>query len=199
MWKDILSSAAQALLFTLIPFLIWLITARKKQTFLAWIGLKKACCANPETMLLISATAAAAYMLAMMLCLRILPTGVTTAGTQYAGQGISSVLLPVLFFAFVRTALSEEILFRGFLLKRMQNWFGFKTANAIQGILFGLLHGLPFGLVTKSVGVFLLLTVLPGLFGAYQGWLNEKGCSGSILPSWLLHGCMNFVAAVLSL
>ena len=103
------------------------------------------------------------------------------------------------FLAFVRTALSEEILFRGFLLKRIQNRTGFKMANAIQAILFGLMHGLPFGLTTKSVGVFLLLTILPGLFGAYQGWLNEKRCNGSILPSWLLHSCMNLVTAMLSL
>ena len=198
MLEDMLSSVAQALLFTLIPFLTWLITARKKQSFLAWIGLKKPCCAKPEMMLLISAAAAAAYILAMMFCLRFLPAGVTTAGAQYAGQGISA-LLPVLFYAFVRTALSEEILFRGFLLKRIRHRLGFKIANAIQSILFGLMHGLPFGLTTKSVGVFLLLTILPGLFGAYQGWLNEKRCNGSILPSWLLHSCMNLVTAMLSL
>ena len=68
-----------------------------------------------------------------------------------------------------------------------------------QAVLFGLMHGIPFGLATKSVTVFLLLTVLPGLFGGYQGWLNEKRCGGSILPSWLLHGCMNFLTAVLTL
>lgn len=198
MLGDMLSSVAQALLFALIPFLVWLIAARKEQNFFAWLGLKKPCCAKPGTALLISAAAAAAYILAMLLCLRVLPAGVTTAGAQYAGQGIASVL-PVLFYAFVRTALAEEILFRGFLLKRMQERFGFKLANAVQALLFGLMHGLPFGLATKSMIVFLLLTALPGLFGAYQGWLNEKRCGGSILPSWLLHGCMNFVTAVLSL
>ena len=198
MLKDMLSSVAQALLFTLIPFLFWLIAARKKQSFFIWLGLRKPHCAKPGITLVITVAAAAAYILAMTLCLRILPAGVTTAGAQYAGQGINSAL-PVLLFAFVRTALSEEILFRGFLLKRIQNRTGFKMANAIQAILFGLMHGLPFGLATRSAGVSLLLTVLPGLFGAYQGWLNEKRCSGSILPSWLLHGFMNLTTAVLSL
>lgn len=198
MLKDMLSSAAQALLFTLIPFLFWLITARKKQSFFAWLGLRKPHCAKPGITLVITAAATASYILAMAFCFRMLPVGVTMAGAQYAGQGLSSVL-PVLFYAFVRTALSEEILFRGFLLKRLQDRFGFRLANVLQALLFGLMHGLPFGLAAKRVSVFILLTVLPGLFGAYQGWVNEKQCHGSILPSWLLHGCMNFVTAALSL
>jgi len=69
----------------------------------------------------------------------------------------------------------------------------------VQALCFGLLHGLPFGLVTGSVPVMVILTLLPGAFGWYQGWLNEKRCGGSILPSWLLHGIMNSLIACLSL
>ena len=39
----------------------------------------------------------------------------------------------------------------------------------------------------------------PGLFGAYMGWMNEKKFGGSIIPSWILHGCMNFMTAIMSL
>ena len=90
-------------------------------------------------------------------------------------------------------------MFRGFLLKRIGNRFGFATGNLIQAVLFGLLHGLPFGMVTHNILVTVLLTILPGAFGWYQGWLNEKRCGGSILPSWLLHGTMNFIVTCLSL
>ena len=93
----------------------------------------------------------------------------------------------------------EEILFRGFILKIIQNRFGFMTGNTIQALIFGLMHGIPFGLVTKNVAAFFLLTLIPGLFGWYQGWLNEKECRGSIIPSWLLHGCINLLTAILSL
>lgn len=31
----------QVVLFTLIPLIWWLITARKKETFLVWLGIKK--------------------------------------------------------------------------------------------------------------------------------------------------------------
>ncbi len=40
MLDDLISSVVQALLFILIPFLVWLIAARKKQSFFARLGLK---------------------------------------------------------------------------------------------------------------------------------------------------------------
>ena len=198
MLNELIGAVVQALLFTLIPFAVWLIASRKKESFFAWIGLKKPRCTAPGKTLVFTGAAAAAYILAMTLCIGMLPDGVTTAGAQFSGQGASGIL-SALFYAFVRTALSEEILFRGFLLKRIRCRFGFPAANAAQAVLFGLMHGIPFGLAAKSAGAFLLLTALPGLFGAFQGWLNEKRCGGSILPSWLLHGCMNFATALLSL
>ena len=39
--NELLGSVVQILLFTLIPFIWWLITARKKENFFSWIGLKK--------------------------------------------------------------------------------------------------------------------------------------------------------------
>ena len=128
----------------------------------------------------------------------MLPEGVTAAGSQFAGEGLKAIPA-VFFYAFLRTALSEEILFRGFVLRLIRNKAGFTAGNTVQALLFGLVHGIPFGIITNSILAFVLLTMLPGLFGWYQGWLNEKQCEGSIVPSWLLHGSINFITAVLSL
>ena len=138
------------------------------------------------------------YIAAMRASVKILPDGVTTAGSQFAGEGLKA-LPAVFFYAFVRTALSEEILFRGFVLKLIQKKAGFAAGNTVQALLFGLMHGIPFGIVTKSIPAFGLLTLLPGLFGWYQGWMNEKQCGGSIVPSWLVHGTVNFITAASSL
>ena len=117
---------------------------------------------------------------------------------MFAGQGISA--LPSLFFyAFLRTALSEELLFRGFILKRVQDIKGFAVGNIVQALLFGLMHGIPFGIVTRSISALFLLTLIPGLFGWYEGWLNEKRCGGSIVPGWMVHGCLNLLTGILSL
>ena len=198
MISELVGSVMQVLLFALVPFLYWFFAVRRKESFFSWIGLKKPVCGNSAKVIVVSLAAAAVYIAVLNLCIRFLPEGITTAGSQFASQGVAG-LPSVFFYAFLRTALSEEILFRGFFLKTIQNRFGSWTGNFVQALLFGLLHGIPFGLVTKNAAALVLLTLIPGLFGFYQGWLNEKQCGGSILPGWLLHGCINFLTAVLSL
>ena len=142
--------------------------------------------------------AAALYCVLTYLCVYLISDQITVAGSQFAGMGLNGIPL-ALMYGYIRTGLSEEIVFRGFILKRIQNRFGFIIGNTVQAILFGLLHGIPFGLVTQNIFVVVCLTILPGAFGWYQGWLNEKRCGGSIVPSWLLHGTMNFLVTCLSL
>ena len=198
MLNELVGAIAQVLFLSLLPLAVWYVTARKKESFFSWIGLKKPICKNKISTALTAIVMTILYIAAMTTCTKLLPDGVTTVGSQFAGGGLGA--LPAAFFySFVRTALSEEILFRGFVLKRIRNKAGFTAGNTVQALLFGLVHGIPFGIITNSILAFVLLTMLPGLFGWYQGWLNEKQCEGSIVPSWLLHGSINFITAVLSL
>ena len=198
MLNELIGSIVQVLLFSLAPFIVWYLTARKEESFFSWIGLKRPICDNWSKTLLIALIATLLYVSASILSIRILPEGITTAGSQFAGQG-SSALLSVFFYAFIRTGLSEEIMFRGFILKWIQRKAGFVIGNTVQALLFGLIHGLPFFLITNSIPTLIIMTLLPGLFGWYEGWLNEKQCKGSIIPSWIIHGCVNFLTGVLSL
>ena len=68
---------------------------------------------------------------------------IKTATSEFNGMGLSA-LLPALVYSIFNTSLPEEILFRGFILKRLANKFGYMFANIIQSILFGLLHGVMF-------------------------------------------------------
>lgn len=52
-----------------------------------------------------------------------------------------SALQAILVYAVLNTALPEEILFRGFLLKRISAKFGKNVGNFIQSLLFGIIHG----------------------------------------------------------
>lgn len=198
MLNELIGAVVQVLLFALVPLIFWFVTARKKESFCKWIGLEKPACKETWKAVLLTALVALLYIGAMAMCVRILPEGITTAGSMFAGQGISA--LPSLFFyAFLRTALSEELLFRGFILKRVQDIKGFSVGNTVQALLFGLMHGIPFGIVTRSISALFLLTLIPGLFGWYEGWLNEKRCGGSIVPGWMVHGCLNLLTGILSL
>ena len=197
--EELAGAVFQLLIFSIIPFAWWLITARKKESYFKWIGIKKMVHEKRiGNTLLITVLAVAGYTVLTTLCIKMVSDGITTAGSQFAGKGF--IAIPAaLAYGYIRTGLSEEIVFRGFLLKRTMNKFGFGAGNLLQAILFGLLHGIPFGLATHNVAVTVLLTILPGAFGWFQGWLNEKRCGGSIVSSWLLHGTMNFIVTCLAL
>ncbi len=189
------SSLIQLMIFCLIPFIWWLITARKT-SFFQWIGLKKPIFADSKAKIFgIIIVVAGLYIVAMFLFISTLLSGVPTATTQFGGKGISAVP-SIIIYSIIQTSLSEELFFRGFLCKRLVNRFGFIVGNMIQATLFGLLHGIPFGVATGNWFVCILLTILPAIVGFTQGWLNEKKADGSIIPSWILHGLMNILSAV---
>ena len=197
--NELAGAITQLLILALLPFLWWLVTARRKESVLLWLGLKKINhTGRLQHTALITAAASLAYAVLTGLCVGASTSGVTTAGSQFAGEGMSALPAAIV-YAFIRTGLAEEIAFRGFVLKRTADRFGFVAGNMIQSTLFGLLHGLPFGVVSQSLPIALILTILPGAFGYFQGWLNEKRCGGSIVPSWLLHGIMNLLVACFSL
>lgn len=197
--NEFIGALVQLLLFSLIPFIFWLIFGRKKENFFKWIGLKKIKHQGKPWVTLCAIVAATGLYIGITTAvLGFLPEGVTTAGSDFAGKGF--IAFPaVLAYGFIRTGLSEEVVFRGFLLKRFAEKFGFVAGNTIQAVLFGLMHGVPFGLATHNIPVAIVMTLLPGAFGWFQGWMNEKRCGESIVPSWLLHGTINVIVAALSL
>lgn len=52
--NEIVSSIIQILLFSIVPFIWWLITARKKESFYVWIGLKKASAISWKSLLVVT-------------------------------------------------------------------------------------------------------------------------------------------------
>ena len=130
--NELVGALVQLLLFSLIPLIFWLIFARKKQNFFEWIGLKKirhegkwwgtVCAIVIATRLYIGLT---------IFVLGFLPEGVTTAGSDFAGKGFAA-FPAVLAYGFIRTGLSEEVVFRGFFLKRFGEKFGFIAGNTYR-------------------------------------------------------------------
>lgn len=193
--SKLVSSAVQIVLFSVIPFVWWLITARKKTGFFEWIGLKK-----PEdtkgkkTVLWIAATIGAFMLLSVYMLSSL--KGVETATSDFAGKGIGA-LAGVLIYAMFNTALPEEILFRGFLLKRVSAKFGEMAGITVSSIAFGLMHGVMF---FNSVGAVkaVIIIVFTGAIGFFMGYINEKKAGGSILPSWCIHSAANIFSALMS-
>lgn len=194
---DILSAAFDAVfqlaVFSLIPLIWWLVTARKKENFFRWIGLKPVSGSWGVAILWILVFFALCAVSQVWVVPSLLPPGVTAQST-YAGMGWAA-LPDAALFGMVQTGLAEEIVFRGFLGKRLIAKLGFQWGNLIQGLLFGALHGVMFFFVTsliKALGI-LLLT---GFSGWLLGLMNEKYAGGSILPSWLAHGLGNVILSM---
>ena len=197
--NECIGALVQLLLFSLIPLIFWLVFARKKQNFLNWLGVKKI---HHEGKGLVTACAivlvTGMYIGLTIVSIKLLCAEVTTAGSDFAGKGFAA-FPAVLAYGFIRTGLSEEIVFRGFILKRIGEKIGFFAGDTIQAVLFGMAHGIPFGFATHSISVAIVTTLLPGVFAWFLGWMNEKWLHGSIIASWLLHGTINTIVATLSL
>ena len=119
---------------------------------------------------------------------------IETATSEFAGLGVKAIPAIVIYAAF-HTAFPEEILFRGFLLKRMANKFGFNLANLTQSLLFGLLHGVMFfslaGVIKAGFIIF-----FTGAIAWFMGYINEKNANGSIIPSWIIHTISNLFSGI---
>lgn len=190
--NEIVSSIIQILLFSIVPFVWWLITARKKESFYVWIGLKKASAISWKSLLVVTSL----FIMVSVFTL-YLTKDVETATSEFEGLGISA-LLPAFVYAVFHTSLPEELLLRGFLLKRLSHPFGFRAANIIQGLLFGLLHGAMFLNLAGLTRTILIIFVTSGIAFA-MGYINEKKSGGSILPSWFIHATANLFAAVVAM
>lgn len=194
--SEAVSSIIQIFLFSLIPFFWWLITARKNCGFFGWLGLKKINRERFPKLLFGMAVTVLGFWLAGQFSLYALKD-VPTAASAFAGlkmKGIPAVII----YAFFHTALSEEILFRGFLLKRIAAKFGFQAGNAVQALLFGLLHGAMFVAGAGYLKAFLLI-LFTGAIAWVMGYINEKKAEGSILPGWVIHGAANLLSGLAEL
>ncbi|WP_202615291.1 CPBP family intramembrane glutamic endopeptidase [Traorella massiliensis] len=194
--NKIISSIMQIILFSLIPLIWWLITARKKESFFKWIGLKKIEKENKKSSAVNMLVIAIGYLIVSFITIYLIKD-IETATSEFDGMGINA-LLPALIYAIFNTSLPEEILFRGFLLKRIANQFGYMTANIIQSMIFGLLHGLMFFNVLGAVKTIIII-FFTGMIAFAMGYINEKKANGSILPSWFIHALSNIFASIVAM
>jgi membrane protease YdiL (CAAX protease family) len=195
--NSLVSALLQVALFSIIPMIWWLITARKQVTFFQWIGLKKIVVNDKKRFVFLFILTSVLLSAMSFLIIPLFANNEIMATSQFAGKGVS-VILPALIYAFVQTGLSEEIFFRGFLGKRLIGKFSFMIGNTIQAILFGLLHGI---MLIGAIGVFgtIAVTVFTGAIGWIMGYINEKKSGGSIVSSWMLHGIANTLSSVVAM
>lgn len=193
--NQLINSIIQIILFSIIPFIWWLITARKKENFFTWLGFKRPARKKKVLILCILGGFAICEVVGLLVYNVLLKTDWNTS--SFAGMGAAGIPCAI-FYSYLQTALSEEIIFRGFIQKRLQSKLGFTAATIIQAALFGAIHViLSLSQITVAQGIALFFyPMLPAIVFAY---VNEKKADGSILPSWLIHGTLNLVTQLIQL
>jgi len=196
--KDVfLSAAIQCMILIGIPWIFYIAFAKKKYSFFRWIGLYKPSnieWIKPAIIVFIASVIIMAGPLFLFIKLGFISQEMLYS-LNLSNNGFSfNVIIIVLTKAIFQTALSEEVLFRGFIGKRVKNKFGYITGNLFQAILFGLPHGLPFIIVYKAYLFGITFFVSATIVGFMQFYLNEKKADGSIIPSLIIHSFMNIVS-----
>lgn len=193
--NHLLSAVSQVLLFSLLPLLFYIVRKKNFKGFFEYIGL-----ITPlkQTLLISLLSAVISFIFIVVLFLTypdlylwelLKAPGTLTAEIGKIEPAYMAFIVIIIKSA-INTGLSEEILFRGFIGKRLIERFGFGCGNTIQGAIFGILHGLLF-MNTVGISAALLITFIIGIIGFLFGYLNERLGNGSIIPSWIAHSLAN--------
>ncbi|MCT4598266.1 MAG: CPBP family intramembrane metalloprotease [Vallitalea sp.] len=196
MKQSILNSLIQFGVIFTVSVIIYLIFCREKKGYFKWIGLYKpknnAWIMNACIIFIIS------FIIMVGPIIIFLSTGYLSSEllrTEFTGKGLSTgILISILFKAIIQTALTEEILFRGLIGKRVARKFGYLTGNITQAIIFGLPHGLPFILMYDKYLFGLIMFITASITGFLEFYINEKKGEGSILPSTCIHAFTNIIS-----
>lgn len=194
---EFLGAVLQLLAFTLIPLSVYVIQTKKLSGFFQYIGLKPSNWqANAWALLASLLFAGPTFFMALghSEMAEVLRSPESVTGKFRAMEPSFTTWSILLAFALIKTSLAEEILFRGFMAKRLIAWLGFSWGNLVQALLFGALHSLLFLSITQNVGFLLLILLIPTLGAYVSGFLNERKANGSIIPGWISHGVANILS-----
>lgn len=180
----------------ILTIIIYSIFYKDKRGYFQWIGLYKSksnkWIKSSIVVLLVS------FVIMVGPIKLFISTGILSSkllNTEFTGKGLSVIIIiAILFKAIIKTALTEEILFRGLIGKIVANKFGYLSGNITQAILFGLPHGLPFILVYEKYLFGFTMCITASIVGFLQFYINEKKSNGSIIPSTCIHAFMNILS-----
>ncbi len=197
-FSDLISAILQIIAFTLIPFIFYLFRKDKNIGFSKYIGFTK-----PTRKSIVYSLGVALLILFIGIIGVFLSEGfkeAVHAPNSVTGRFITMGLKPITFvsiliMALLKTSLSEEIFFRGFIGKQLINKLGFKRGNLLQGIIFGLVHFfLLLFLIKSSILTLIIVFIFTSFAGWMIGYIKEKYANGSIIPGWIAHGIGNTIS-----
>ena len=202
--SSITTTIVNLIVFSLLPIIWWFFKHRKEEGFFRWIGFFKPQLKSKWWVLLIFAILYYFFynfdftQFVSPETLEYIENSASVSANVFAGIGVAAIL-PAFIENFIANGVAEEILYRGFLCKRLISKIGLVKGIILQAVLFGLMHNILYILAGLNVGLWyhILTFIFTGMGALLLGWLNEKIFNGSIIPGILLHGAGNFIASLL--
>ncbi len=180
----------QLIVFSIIPFTYWLMRGRKKCSFFKYIGMyapQKV--SSVRTFVIFTTIYIVIYWIVHFTAISKITQ---PSADTFNGLGLVAVI-PAFFVSFIQQAMAEEILFRGFIMKRLVSKTGLLAGNIMQAVIFGSIHVLFSISDSKNLIAYAIIFISTAAGGWLLGYLNEKLFNGSIIPNILLHGTGNFI------
>lgn len=193
--NELLSAVLQIVVFTLIPFIFFLFRKDKRVSFARYIGFYKPTSLSVKYSILTSFLflATGVAMIFFDEGIRhvvVTPPSVTGKLRLIESSGIAFVILSII--AILKTSLTEELFFRGFIANRLVSLLGYKLGNIIQALIFGAVHLVLFWkLMNPGLFPITFFFVFSTLAGWIIGLIKEKYANGSIIPGWIAHALGN--------
>lgn len=110
------------------------------------------------------------------------------------GFGLKLVAHQILFV--IRTALLEEMIFRGAMINTVQKFASGEVANHVQAILFTALHVIPLVQQKFKIHYSIIITATIYAFCYFSGWIMLNPGQGSVVASIISHSILNWISTV---
>lgn len=136
---------------------------------------------------------AAVFLSALFVTVAVVLSGYSGRSGEIEG-GLTPITFLLLGIFALRSGIGEEILFRGFIAKRLIGWLGFRWGNLAQALAFASIHvsmSGPGSTADRTVRVLCAFA-----WGYAFGHVMEKECDGSIVPGAIAHVAYNFTASI---
>lgn len=195
-----LNAIMQTLVFTLIPFLFYLVKYRKVKGFLPWLGLAP----GNHKIGFLKASIYVVITILLSLFLILIKSRAEVINGEAMAVSVFKEMGPTLqgfyalfIMAFFQNALAEEILFRGFIAKRLINALGYVKGSVLQTLIFMSVHVQV--LFFWRLPVALTAFIIVGIMGYFMGRITVKEGRGSLWPAIVIHFIANFLSYSLDL
>lgn len=190
--NEFISVIFNILLFSSIPLMWYLIKEKSSKGFFNSIGIYKPQKINVFENVLIITIVYLVTLSANILVIKLGYSGRSTVDTQ---DFTSLTFFMYLLLYGLKTGIAEEILFRGFVAKKLIKNLGFLKGNILQALVFALPHFVIRG--SASLVDITLRIINAFLLGYTFGYIVDRKSNGSIMPVMIAHILINMVSSLI--